>query len=121
MTTLRELLCTPYVITVRAVPHGQDGESTRRAELSEVPACYVEELSPWDALDHLEDRLPQFLIAAAMTGEPIPTPRAPLRHLDAERLLADKGLAPWTRYLDTDVRDLPNAAGDLTTPSPPVR
>lgn len=111
MATLRELLSTPYVITVTAVPNGTDGQSTRRAELTEIPECYVEDISPWDALDALEQMLPRFVIDAVLAGRPVPSPRPPLRDIRVERLLAERGLQAWVPFLDTDVATLRTEPG----------
>lgn len=116
MTTLRELLSTPYVMTVRPVRDPATGESTRRAELPEFPECYVDDLSPWDALDRLEEQLPSMIIKALLAGAPVPVPRPPLRHLDAERLLAESGLGSWCRYLDHDATALPRTPANPDDP-----
>jgi hypothetical protein len=106
MVTLRELLSTPYVMTVRPVRDPETGESTRRAEFSEMPTCFIDDLSPWDAMDRLEEQLPAMLIKALLAGATIPRPRPPLQHVDVEQLLADRGLSAWTRHLDTDIATL---------------
>jgi hypothetical protein len=106
VATLRELLSTPYVMTVRPVRDPRTGQSTRRAEFAEIPEWYVEDISPWDALDRLEEELPARLVDAVRAGMPVPRPRPALRHVDAELLLAERGLSAWVPHLDTDVAAL---------------
>jgi hypothetical protein len=115
VTTLRELLSTPYVMTVRPVRDPATGWSTGRAEFAEIPGWYVDDISPWDALDRLEEQLPTLMIDAVRA---VHRPRPPLRYVDAERLLAGCGLGAVPRHrgraLPAEAASLPRCAASPT-------
>jgi predicted RNase H-like HicB family nuclease len=76
--TLEEYLAIPYVLTVEAV-QGPDGEWYRRARYRELPGCVGEAPTPEEAIARLEEARVAYIQERLARGEPIPTPRAPLR------------------------------------------
>jgi predicted RNase H-like HicB family nuclease len=98
--TPAEHLAVPYVMTM--VPAiGPDGTWLCRAEYPELPNCVAEAFSPIEAIDKLEAAREQFILRSLEHGEPIPTPRPPLRYripaIQKERLEFARWLADERR------------------------
>lgn len=111
MTTLRELLSTPFVTSVTAV-QGPDGGWIRRAVAPELPGHTFDHESPWAAIDGLVDGTPAFIIDRLRRKVPVPVARPPLPWKDVESVLREVGLEAWIPYLDHDVDDLPESPGE---------
>ena len=62
-----------------------DGTWVRRAEYPELPGCVAEADSPLDAIDQLDALRVQSILGRLARGEPVPTPRPPLRRLTDAR------------------------------------
>ncbi len=58
-----------------------DGTWVRRAEYPELAGCVAEADSPLDAIDRLDRMRIQTILDRLARGEPVPTPRPPLRRL----------------------------------------
>ncbi|HZO30839.1 MAG TPA: hypothetical protein VFH48_33130 [Chloroflexota bacterium] len=73
-----EHLRVPYTMIIASVRR-PDGTRVRRAEYPELPGCVAEADSPLDAIDQLDALRVQTIIDRLSQGEPVPTPRPPLR------------------------------------------
>lgn len=113
MATLRDLLATPYVVHIRAV-RDDEGEWARRAEHPELPECFAIERSPWDAVARLEDELPAYLLRRVFAGEDLPRPRRPLKGIDVDRALDERGLGRYRRYLDEEIDTIEGAEREVS-------
>lgn len=82
-----EHLRVPYTMIIASVRR-TDGSWVRRAEYPELPNCVAEADSPLDAIDRLDALRVQTILGRLARGEPVPTPRPPLRRLDTTRPLA---------------------------------
>ena len=102
--TLRELLTTPYITYVEALPN-EDGVWIRKASCPELDGCYVLAPKAWDAILELERYLTEYLVDRVATGKPVPRPRhrAVVGDLSAEDLLERAGRAEWIPSLDEPV------------------
>jgi len=106
--TLRQLLSTPFVMHVRPVQDAA-GNWVRRAEFPELDDCFAVNLSPWTALDKLDDVLIPYLFARIAAGEKVDPPRPSRRAIDVELHLDEAGFHTLQPYLDLPVDSL---AGD---------
>ena len=87
--TLEEHLAVPYRLVMESFEDA-DGEWRRRASYPELPGCTIvgdSAVEIIEALDGLRERLIEEMVRG---GQPIPTPRPPLRSrppaLDSARL-----------------------------------
>jgi predicted RNase H-like HicB family nuclease len=98
--TPAEHLAVPYVM-IMVPARGPDGTWLCRAEYPELPNCVAEALSPLEAINKLERAREQFILGSLERGEPVPTPRPPLRYrvpgIQKERLQFAKWLADERR------------------------
>ena len=108
--TLRELLATPYITYVEALPN-EDGVWVRRASCPELDGCAVIAPKAWDAILGLERYLTEYLVDRVAAGKPVPRPRhrAIVNDLDPEELLRRAGREEWIDKLDTPIAALDGA------------
>lgn len=89
--TLAELLSIPFIRGGQSVS-GDSGVWCRRFEYPEIRDCYVEAQTALDGMRALELTRVAHLLRMVAAGQHPPTPRAPLRSLDAAAQLRDFGL-----------------------------
>ncbi|MDR7083273.1 hypothetical protein J2X01_002567 [Arthrobacter ginsengisoli] len=108
--SLRELLTTPYITYVEAVPN-EDGVWVRKASCPELDGCFVLAPRAWDAILGLERFLTEYLVDRIASGKPVPRPRhrAVVTDLNAEEMLERAGRAEWIPSLDDPVASLDGA------------
>lgn len=108
--TLRELITTPYITYVEALPN-EEGVWIRKASCPELDGCFVLANKAWDAILELERWLPAYIVDRVAAGQPVPRPkhRAIVTDLDAERLLERAERADWIPALDKPVASLDGA------------
>jgi hypothetical protein len=75
-----EHLRVPYTMIIASVRR-PDGSWVRRAEYLELPGCVAEADSPLAAIDQLDALRVRTILSRLARGEPVPTPRPPLRRL----------------------------------------
>lgn len=108
--TLRQLLTTPYITYVEAVPDAE-GVWVRKASCPELDGCFVIAPRAWDAILGLEKFLIQYLVDRVAAGTPVPRPRhrAVVSDLSAEELLERADRAEWIGKLDEPIEALDGA------------
>lgn len=108
--TLRELLATPYITYVEALPN-EDGVWVRKASCPELDGCFVIAPRAWEAIESLELFLTKYLVDRVATGKPVPRPqhRAIVEDLSAEDLLERAGLGDWVAKLDDQINAVDGA------------
>lgn len=109
--TLRELLTTPYITYVEAIPADEDGVWVRKASCPELDGCFVIRPKAWDAILGLEIFLTQYLVDRVASSDPVPRPknRAVVGDLSAEELLLRAERGEWIPKLDEPIAVLDGA------------
>jgi hypothetical protein len=115
MTTLRELLQTPFILSISS-QCDDDGVWARKAEFEELADCWTIDPDPWDAVERLYRQLPRYLIDRVRRGDPPPVVRRNLLSINVESQLVELQLGDWAQYLDSDISALASAEGS-TEPS----
>lgn len=103
--TLRQILSTPFVMHIRPIKDTA-GNWVRRAEFPELDECFAVDLSPWTALDKLEEGLISYLVTCVAAGKTIDPPRPPRRMEDVGLHLDEAGFHALQPYLDIPIASL---------------
>ncbi|ASN53379.1 hypothetical protein GCM10012320_17930 [Sinomonas cellulolyticus] len=102
--TLRQLITTPYITYVEALPDSE-GIWVRRASCPELDGCSVTAPKAWDAIVELERYLTEYLVDRVAAGKPVPRPRHRdvVHDLSAEELLERAKRTEWIPRLDEPI------------------
>jgi len=108
--TLRQLLQTPYITYVEALPN-EEGHWIRKASCPELNGCFVLAPKAWDAIEGLERFLVQYLVDRVAAGKPVPRPRhrGVITDLSPEEMLRNADRADWVSRLDEPIAALDGA------------
>lgn len=90
--SLRELLCIPYRVEA-STTETSSGQWVRRATYPELPGCTAEAPTIEEALNQLERRRVEIIIATVQGGGVPPVPRPPLGGIDPAGVAAALGVA----------------------------